>query len=70
MVISAWGTGYKARYQGTGARFVQQAYFWLDLLNCFYHVCVRKDFQCHYLTRSWLGVSFHHCALFVAELIL
>lgn len=27
MVISAWGTGYNARYQGIKIRFVRQAYF-------------------------------------------
>lgn len=30
-VISAWGTGYNARYQGIKARFVQQAYFFVGL---------------------------------------
>lgn len=41
MITSAWGTGYKARYQGIIARFVQQAYFfswtyWVAFIFCFY----------------------------------
>lgn len=40
MVISAWGTGFDARYQGIKARFVQQAYFQLDLTELhFFSVC-------------------------------
>lgn len=30
MVISAWGTGYNARYQGIKVRIVQQAYFFFS----------------------------------------
>lgn len=42
MVISAWGTGYNARYQGIKARFVQQAYFLVGLTELryfFFSVC-------------------------------
>lgn len=47
MVISAWGTGYNARYQGIKARLVQQAFFFFfsrTLLSCiiFCFLCVTK----------------------------
>jgi len=74
MVISAWGTGYSARYQGIKARFVQQAYFLVGLeLHYFSFLCVRNVFK----WKSWGTLSmpllkeeagsvfsFHRCALF------
>lgn len=56
MVISAWGTGYNARYQGIKVRIVQQAYFffswtyWVAL--CFF-LCVRNVFK----WKSWGTLS-------------
>lgn len=47
-VISAWGTGYNARYQGIKGRFVQQAYFYVGLnwVALFYFfLCVRNVFK-------------------------
>lgn len=47
-VISAWGTGYNARYQGIKARFVQQAYFFVGLTELHYYyffLCVRNVFK-------------------------
>lgn len=38
MVISAWGTGYNARYQGIKVRIVQQAYFFLVGLTELHYV--------------------------------
>lgn len=54
MVISAWGTGYSARYQGIKARFVQQAYFLVGLeLHYFSFLCVRNVLK----WKSWGTLS-------------
>lgn len=61
-VISAWGTGYNARYQGIKARFVQQAYFLVGLTEmhffffCVWEMCLSENpeehYQCHYLKKK------------------
>lgn len=49
MVISAWGTGYNARYQGINVRIVQQAFFFflvgLTELHYVFFLCVRNVFK-------------------------
>lgn len=63
-VISAWGTGYNARYQGIKARFVQQAYFfcwtyWVAFGGfcwCVWKMCLSENpeehYQCQYLKKK------------------
>ncbi len=77
-VISAWGTGYNARYQGIKVRFVQQAYFLVGLTEmhffffCAWEMCLSENpeehYQCHYLKKklAWCRLP-PLCSFFVAE---